>query len=196
LVKLPTIKEQRLQKEVQHTLEKKMVAASVSELQAFQKIVGTTSSHGEDPVTDTATVPDQDTLDLSNRSEDIGIQCELGTEMYYKYAEDKNDCLEDQSIHSSDFSESDISDSDSDILEDHDSKNECDSDAEEFDVGKKDSALPSMELIFVQLTCLLGIFKYCDRCGSSIQNKKIFTRGAVLFVNYTCTEGHSVKWSS
>jgi hypothetical protein len=37
--------------------KKKMVAASVSELQAFQKVVGTTSSHGEDPVADTATVP-------------------------------------------------------------------------------------------------------------------------------------------
>jgi hypothetical protein len=46
------------------TYAKKMVAASVSELQALQKVVATTSSHGEDPVADTATVPDQETLNL------------------------------------------------------------------------------------------------------------------------------------
>lgn len=52
------------------------------------------------------------------------------------------------------------------------------------------------KIILVQTNCLQTLFNFCSTCGSSVAQKKIFTRAAEYHVHYTCVDGHNNKLCS
>lgn len=133
-------------------------------------------------------------------SEDIGVQCELGSEIYYKYSALYENDTDDESINSSELSLQ-TSDSENELVdigtikEDTTDDSESDGNIRDID-GDKRQVQTDFEFILVQTKTLLTLFKHCANCALPLVEIKQCIRGAVLRIESKCSEGHYNKWSS
>lgn len=128
---------------------------------------------------------------VQNMAVDIGIQCELGCEAFYKYSTlfESDNNQSDESVHSSDFS-TNSGGSESDMLEHIDKRSNSTNDQieEEF------QPLPgNFEFVLVQITALLTLFKFCGVCNFPITDIRQYAKRGVLYINYKCSQGHEKK---
>ncbi|CAG9760342.1 unnamed protein product [Ceutorhynchus assimilis] len=133
-------------------------------------------------------------------TEEIGIQCELGEEVYHKYSMLFENDSDSTSIHSSEltFPSSDTEkQSISETSEKNDDCiNDCRSDEEIMENSDIKSFSTKFEYVLVQTKALMTLFTFCAICKSPITDIKRFTKGAVLHIKYKCHSGHCQKLSS
>jgi hypothetical protein len=118
---------------------------------------------------------------IQNTREDIGVQCELGSEVYYKYSNLFENESGDESVHSAQLSEvhRTCCDVEKDALKSPSTEDEC-----------------KYSYVLVKIKTLMKLFKNCNVCDLQIIEVKQLHRGCVLHVKYKCREGHCNKWSS
>ncbi|KAF5296224.1 hypothetical protein FQR65_LT19837 [Abscondita terminalis] len=127
--------------------------------------------------------------------DDIGVQCELGSETFYKYSYLFESEGSDESVHFSDL----LTDDDSSDSEYDKPRHQQESEAQESSDGEDQATKGgkvNFEYVIVEIKTLKNLFKFCNICNSLVAETKQICKGPVLYVRYKCQAGHCNKWAS
>ncbi|XP_059477302.1 uncharacterized protein LOC132197782 [Neocloeon triangulifer] len=68
----------------------------------------------------------------------------------------------------------------------------------EFDEAEEEETHSSANssVFYVEKDSLLELFKFCQRCGAPVEDRKLVEVGTLITVTAICLEGHSIEWKN